>query len=152
MKSPIDIKGGRSEADRDWLNLPSVGRRDRGPSMPAIIAAVAERFKVTPEAIMGSRRNRAVVWPRQVAIWLCLLDGTRSSVQVGIQFRRDHTTILHARDRIEGHIRDRRIKGAADANLRRTAAELADALKIRRGFHTVVPVEKTSPVKHEEGA
>jgi chromosomal replication initiation ATPase DnaA len=133
---------------RDWLSLPSAGR-DKGPDMAAIVAAVAERFNVTPDALRGPRRSRCIAWPRQVAMWLGVLDGTRSSVQVGIYFRRDHTTVLHARNCIEGQTKRCKVETRAHANLRRTAGELADALKIRRGFYTGAPVYEMSPVKHQ---
>lgn len=134
---------------RDWMILPS--ERHRDVSMALIVAAVAKRFQVSPDALRGPRRTRGVVWPRHVAIWLCLLDGTRSSVQVGNYFLRDHTSILHAVKRIEGRAKRSKSRPEGEARLRQTAAELADELKIRRGFRTVVAVDDLSPVKQRPG-
>lgn len=127
---------------RDWLRLSSA---DDNACVDAIVAAVGERLKVSPAAIRGRSRQRRIVWARHVAMWLCLLDGTRSTVEVGAYFRRDHTSVMHARNNIDG-LTARKSEDAA-VTFRRTAAELADALKIKRGFPTASPVDEMSPVK-----
>jgi len=111
-------------------------------SMAEIVAAVAERFRLDPNDLADPSRRRKVAWPRHIAMWLCLLDGTRSSPQVGRQFNRDHTSALYARNTVDRWISDGRPMGGH-------ASDLAGAMGIRRGIRVVLPVSGLSDVKHQ---
>jgi chromosomal replication initiation ATPase DnaA len=63
--------------------------------MAAIIRATAEAAGLTPEDLRGRARHRAVVGPRHLAMAICRRRGA-SLGAIGIAFRRDHTTVLHA--------------------------------------------------------
>jgi len=59
--------------------------------------AVARHFGLKPEELAGKRRDRAVVVPRQIAMYLARELGQASTVQIGTVFGgRDHSTVLHA--------------------------------------------------------
>jgi chromosomal replication initiator protein len=62
---------------------------------------VAERFGLTRGQLLGRRRLPRVVLARHLAMLLCIemLYGA-SLKQVGCWFGRDHTTVLHARERM----------------------------------------------------
>lgn len=92
-----------------------------GGPVAAIVAKVAAAFGVTAKDVLGTCRQRAVLVPRQVAMYLAREVAKLSSPQVGAAFKRDHTTVLHA---------CRKVRDAqkADAKLRRTVKELAAAL------------------------
>lgn len=76
---------------------------------------VAAHFEVTKADIVSHRRTGRVVRPRQIAMYLSKVLTLRSLPEIGRQFSRDHTTILHAVRKIGGLIE-------ADAAL---AAEIA---------------------------
>jgi chromosomal replication initiator protein len=52
--------------------------------------------------LLSDRRARAVARPRQVAMYLCKNNTTRSYPDIGRRFGgKDHTTVIHAVRRIE---------------------------------------------------
>lgn len=112
-------------------------------SCQQIVATVAAHFHIEPGHLIGRGKRRNIAWPRHVAVWLCLLDGTRSSGMVGRYFNRDHSAMLHSRKFIEGRHGARRKAPCTKAEivLRETACDLARALGIRRGVLRVVPVD-----------
>jgi chromosomal replication initiator protein len=62
-----------------------------------IVARVAAAFGVKPKNLLGPSRLRAVLVPRQVAMYLAREAAKLSLPQIGRQFGgRDHTTVLHA--------------------------------------------------------
>jgi chromosomal replication initiator protein len=66
-----------------------------------VIALVAERFGVRPDAMCGKRRTRNVAMPRQVAMYLMRQVTDLSLVEIGRMFGgRDHTTVMYACDKV----------------------------------------------------
>ncbi|PIQ84817.1 MAG: chromosomal replication initiator protein DnaA [Candidatus Omnitrophica bacterium CG11_big_fil_rev_8_21_14_0_20_63_9] len=66
---------------------------------------VAEYFQVEPSEIRGGRRQRSILYPRQVAMFLCRRLTEASLPEIGQAFGgRDHTTVMHAVDKIEREI------------------------------------------------
>ena len=65
---------------------------------------MAEHYDITPEDIIGTKRNSKVVYPRQIAMYLCRDMINESYPQIAAAFSRDHTTILHAYDKITKEI------------------------------------------------
>jgi len=71
-----------------------------------IIEIVAEHFHITADDIKGSKRNAAIVFPRQIAMFLCRETGTQL-VKIGeIMGGRDHTTVMHGAEKIEKEIQN----------------------------------------------
>ena len=71
-----------------------------------IISTVAEHFDVSPEEIAGNKRNSKVVYPRQIAMYLCREMTDAPSKSIGKCFgNRDHTTIMHGCDKIEQELK-----------------------------------------------
>ncbi len=70
------------------------------PSIQAIQKRAAVAFGVTFTQLAGRRRTATVALARQVAMHLCRTFTHRSLVEVGDAFGRDHTTVMHAEDRI----------------------------------------------------
>ncbi len=70
-----------------------------------ILAAVAADFGARPEALYGRRRTQSVVMPRQVAMYLTRQLTGLSLVEIGRSFGgRDHSTVLHACQKVAGMI------------------------------------------------
>ena len=66
-----------------------------------IINTVAEHYDITPEDIIGTKRNSKVVYPRQIAMYLCRELADISYPRIGELFGgRDHTTVIHAYEKI----------------------------------------------------
>lgn len=111
---------GAIDADtaRDLLrekDLPPERRTER------ILARVASAFGVTPREIVGPRRHRTVLIPRQVAMWLAREIARLSFPQIGAIFHRNHATVMHACETLQTTLR-------SDAGLRRLVKELKTEL------------------------
>lgn len=65
-----------------------------------IIYEVAQALDVEPAKIKGIRRNMEVVHARHLAIYLMLQRGL-SQRQIGTALQRDHSSIIHARNKVE---------------------------------------------------
>jgi chromosomal replication initiator protein len=74
-------------------------------SVKYVQTIVAEQFGLTRAQLLGRRRLPRFVLARHIAMLLCLemLPGA-SLPQVGRWFRRDHTTVLHARETMRRRI------------------------------------------------
>ena len=70
-----------------------------------IIQIVCDHFQITPLDIASQKRNRDIVLPRQIAMYLCR-DMTAVPLQtIGKSLGgRDHTTVLHGADKISHEI------------------------------------------------
>jgi len=63
--------------------------------------AVADQYRLNIQELKQKKRTRAVAFPRQVAMYLCRELTDMSLPQIGEKFGgRDHTTVLHAHDKI----------------------------------------------------
>lgn len=70
-------------------------------SLELIQKAVAEHYKMPIQEFKQKKRTRIVAFPRQVAMYLCRELTDLSLPQIGEKFGgRDHTTVLHAFDKI----------------------------------------------------
>jgi chromosomal replication initiator protein len=67
------------------------------------IQRVAGKYYNVPKTeLLSSRRTRAIVWPRQVAMYMSKTLTPRSLPEIGRRFGgRDHTTVLHAVRKVE---------------------------------------------------
>jgi chromosomal replication initiator protein len=81
-------------------------------SADRIIGEVCKYFDISRDDLTGKRRNREFVEPRQVAIYLISDFLGIPLLNIGnLLGGRDHSTVLHARNKIEGQINtDPRIK------------------------------------------
>jgi len=82
---------------------------DECPTISQITKIVASEFDVTVSALRSTGRVRAVVLPRQIAMFAAREWGKRPYADVGQYFgRRSHSTIVHAcqrvRDRLDNDI------------------------------------------------
>ena len=70
-------------------------------SCDEIIDLVAEYFKLTKYDLTGERRNREIMMPRQVCIYLLRKEYNFSFEKIGEEFGgRNHTTAMHAYQKI----------------------------------------------------
>lgn len=63
--------------------------------------AVARYFDIKPEEFKSKKRNRDIAFPRQIAMYLCRELTDMSLPKIGEEFGgRDHTTVIHACEKI----------------------------------------------------
>ena len=65
-----------------------------------IINAVCDYFTIDQKDLTGRKRNKEIVEPRQICIYLMWSQLAIPLATIGQIFGRDHTTIIHARDKI----------------------------------------------------
>lgn len=75
--------------------------KTREVTMEVIQEIVASYFKIKIEDLHAKKRTRSIAYPRQIAMYLCRELTDTSLPQIGNFFGgRDHTTVLHACDKI----------------------------------------------------
>ena len=81
-----------------------------------IINVVSEHFGITPLDLIGQKRSKELVFPRQIVMYLCG-DMTSESLQnIGKALGgRDHTTIIHGTKKIASELKtDENLKNTID--------------------------------------
>jgi len=67
-----------------------------------IAQAVAEYYHISLEAMCGKQRDKHIVMPRQIAMYLMRQETQSSLLEIGQMFGgRDHSTVLHACEKID---------------------------------------------------
>ncbi|KGG80074.1 chromosomal replication initiation protein [Caloranaerobacter azorensis H53214] len=68
---------------------------------------VAQNFNVKVEDFDSKKRTRSIAYPRQIAMYLCRELTDLSLPKIGDEFGgRDHTTVIHAYDKISSDIKN----------------------------------------------
>ena len=66
-----------------------------------IMTCVANYYNIKVEDIKSKKRDRNLAFPRQIAMYLCRELIGDSLPKIAKDFGRDHSTVIHARDKIE---------------------------------------------------
>lgn len=71
----------------------------------SIIQIVSDHYGITPLDISSQKRNKEIVYPRQIAMYLCR-DMTEAPLQLIGKYLggRDHTTIIHGAEKITAEL------------------------------------------------
>jgi chromosomal replication initiator protein len=92
-----------TEALKDILPPP----RPRKITIEMIQKEICSYYNLEMSELVSKKRNKQVVFPRQVAMFLCRKITDASFPQIGDQFGgRDHTTVIHAVEKIEKEVND----------------------------------------------
>lgn len=71
-----------------------------------IIQVVAEHFGITIADILSARRKSEIVYPRQIAMYLCRKCTNESLISIGKYMGdRDHSTVIHGSEKIEKELK-----------------------------------------------
>ena len=91
---------------------------------PAIVMEVVSRkMNVTVEDLMSKKRNREIVGPRQIAIYICRELTDLSTTNIGKEFGgKDHTTIMHSCEKVAEQIKE-------DYGYKKKIEELIEAVR-----------------------
>ncbi len=79
----------------------SAGEKQEELQAEDIITCVCNFYKISKNDMLGKKKNKEFVLPRQVAMYLILDMMTLPQVTVGNFFGRDHATVIYARDKID---------------------------------------------------
>ena len=100
---------GKSHASMDDAHeaLKDYGETERTDlDAERIISTVCDFFKVTKDELIGKKKNKEIVEPRQLCIYLINEMLNIPLTAIGAIFGgRDHTTIMHARDKINSQVK-----------------------------------------------
>ncbi|MFI5328485.1 MAG: chromosomal replication initiator protein DnaA [Candidatus Rokuibacteriota bacterium] len=96
--------------------------RKRAITPERIVVAVSQYYDVDLEALRGQKRDRAVVVPRQIAMYLMREETDVSLLRIGAELGgRDHSTVLHACRKIDQEV-------SRNEELRRELAAVREAI------------------------
>jgi chromosomal replication initiator protein len=70
-----------------------------------VLDGVCRYYHVSAETLRGKQRDRDIVWPRQVAMYLMREETSSSLLQIGTELGgRDHTTIMHGWEKVNSEM------------------------------------------------
>ena len=103
LMSYARLSGQAVNVDLAHEALPELFTRRRGqPSMEEIIDLVTAHYGVKLSDLQSKKRTNAIAYPRQVAMYLARKITRHSLAEIGGFFGgRDHSTVLHAVDKID---------------------------------------------------
>lgn len=117
-KKVATIEDAREAFKEDYSN------NKESMTMDSIVDCVCNYFNITKTEIIGKKKSKDIVEPRMIAIYLIYdIQGVPLSA-IGEYFGgRDHTTVIHARDKISDDLK-------TNTNLKRQIADIKNILKI----------------------
>lgn len=84
---------------------------------------VADYYKINVEDMKSKKRTNNIAFPRQIAMYLSRVMTDESLTRIGLEFGgKDHTTIMHAFDKISNEIKK-------DSNLEQVINNLKDKIR-----------------------
>lgn len=97
--------------------------RPKVVTIETIQKAVSEKFNIKMEDFASKKRTKSIAFPRQIAMYLSRELTDLSLPKIGEEFGgRDHTTVIHAYDKISDLM-------TRDSELRQTIEELTTLIK-----------------------
>ena len=68
---------------------------------------VSKYFNIDKKDLVSTKKSNDIVYPRQIAMYLCRSVGQMSFPKIGEEFgKRDHTTVMHAFKKIEKELKE----------------------------------------------
>lgn len=74
-------------------------------SVAKVQKAVAEYFNLTVENLKSKKRTADINNARQIAMYICKMTTEETIERIGLEFNRNHATVIHACDKIEEEIK-----------------------------------------------
>ena len=78
-----------------------VSENDLSINVNSIKKMVGEHFNIRMEDFNSKRKTQSIAWPRQIAMFLTTELTDLSLPEIGREFNRDHSTVVHARDLVK---------------------------------------------------
>ena len=68
---------------------------------------VSKYFNIDKKDLVSTKKSNDIVYPRQIAMYLCRSIGQMSFPKIAEEFnKKDHTTVMHAYKKIEKDIKE----------------------------------------------
>ena len=100
-KTPINIELAK-EVLKDIISPEE--NKEITPSL--IIKTVADHFNISPDDMCSKKKSQDIVYPRQIAMYLCRILTETSLQSIGTALgRKDHTTVMHALEKIGNEVK-----------------------------------------------
>jgi len=101
-------------------------RRQSNLSIEIIQKVVADFYSLSSNDLKGKKRNQKIVYPRQLSMYICREMTDFSTTEIGEAFGgRDHTTVMHSIDKIQGLLITNPSLDSTIENLKRQIKELS---------------------------
>lgn len=119
-----EMRGLEPTADIAVALLGNTKNRPKHISAKQIVERTAKHFHLSVEELMGPKRDREIVVPRQIAMYMLRSELHLSFPKIARELgRKDHTTAIHSVDKIEK-------EKAFDTDVRAALAEIKDRLYV----------------------
>ena len=89
-----------------------------------IIEVVCEHFDISAVDVLGKKRNREIVAPRQIAMYLAREMANMSYPDIGRAFARDYTTVIHSYEKVRADVQK-------DGNTKSTISDIRSKIHAR---------------------
>lgn len=100
--SPITIESAEKSINDIVL------QKEKVISADYIQEVIAKYFNIDKKDLISSKKSNDIAHPRQIAMYLCRTIGGMSFPKIGAEFgNRDHTTVMHAVNKIEKEIKEK---------------------------------------------
>ena len=86
-----------SQLLRDFVSSP----KQANLGIDTIIKVIAEEYGLSSADIKGKKRTKNIIMPRQIAMYIAREITEFSTTEIGAEFGRDHTTVVHSCQKIE---------------------------------------------------
>jgi len=98
LKRPIDLELTKRSIAQKVQPMVSRARR---PEIADVVSVVATFFQTSPEMLAARSRKRAVLVPRQLAMYLCHRHTEAALAEIGRALGRDHPSVRNAIKKVE---------------------------------------------------
>ena len=110
---------------KELLGNHFIGGGKKRITIEMIQGAVEDFYGVAYKDLVGKKKERRIVHPRQVAIYLCRESSESTLKNIGTAFNRDHTTVMHSCDLISSQLQE-------DRNLREELEAVREKIRIQQ--------------------
>lgn len=110
---------------KELLGNHFIGGGKKRITIEMIQGAVEDFYGVAHKDLVGKKKERRIVHPRQVAIYLCRELSESTLKNIGTAFNRDHTTVMHSCDLISSQLQE-------DRNLREELEAVREKIRIQQ--------------------
>lgn len=96
IRAKAQLSGGKVDLSLIEQVVTSIIGLPQNLSASMIREFVSKQYKLGAAELQSRSRKKAITFPRQVAMYLCRVHTEESLADIGKEFNRDHSTVLHA--------------------------------------------------------